>query len=185
VFSVVLDTCVLYPTYLRDTLLRLASGGLYRPLWSGDILDELVRNLPATVTPAAADSLLVAMRTGFPDATVTGHEELIGSMRNDPTDRHVLAAAVRADAAAVVTFNLSDFPDDALDPLHIAAIHPDEFLLDLLDLSPAATIDALRQQVASYRRPTMTLHDLAGTLRRSDCPQFADQLVLHIAAPHV
>lgn len=179
-FSVVLDACVLYPAYLRDTLLRLAAAGLYRPLWSDDILGELRRNLPGTVSPEAADELLSAMRRGFPDATVTGHEHLRDAMRNDAKDRHVLAAAVRADAAAVVTFNLADFPADVLDPLHIDAIHPDEFLLDILDLAPGATLDALSRQVAGYRRPAMTLHDLAGPLRRSDCPQFADQLTLHI-----
>lgn len=65
--------------------------------------------------------------------------------------------------------------------MHVAAIHPDTFLLDLLDLAPGATLDALTMQVASYQRPTMTLHDLAGILRRSDCPGFADQLRLHIS----
>jgi hypothetical protein len=44
-FTVVLDTCVIYPAHLRDTLLRQAERGLYRALWSADILDELHRNL--------------------------------------------------------------------------------------------------------------------------------------------
>lgn len=98
-FSVVLDTCVLHPTYLRDTLLRLSAAGLYRPLWPADILDELVRNLPESVTPDAAEGLVRAMRDAFPDATVTGYEELVDAMTNDPEDRHVLAAAARADAS--------------------------------------------------------------------------------------
>lgn len=179
-FSVVPDTCALYPAYLRDTLLRLAVAGLYRPQWSADILDELVRNLPESVTADAAEGLVRAMRDAFPDATVTGYEQLVDAMTNDPKDRHVLAAAVRADAAAIVTFNLGDFPDVALDPLHIDAIHPDDFLLDLLDLAPGATLDALAQQVAGYRHPEMTVHDLAGILRRSGCIGFTDQLLLHL-----
>ena len=32
-FAVVLDTCVLYPAHLRDSLLRLTESGLYRALW--------------------------------------------------------------------------------------------------------------------------------------------------------
>lgn len=45
-------------------------------------------------------------------------------MTNHVKDRHVLAAAVRAAAAAVVTFNLDDFPDVAVDPFDIEALHP-------------------------------------------------------------
>jgi len=42
----VLDTCVLFPASLRDTLLRLAeTPRQYTPKWSGRILEELTRNL--------------------------------------------------------------------------------------------------------------------------------------------
>lgn len=44
-FPAFLDTCVLYPAYLCDTLLRLADAQAYRPLWSADVLTELRRNL--------------------------------------------------------------------------------------------------------------------------------------------
>nr|WP_296071652.1 hypothetical protein [uncultured Actinoplanes sp.] len=44
-FPAFLDTCVLYPAYLCDTLLRLAEASAYRPLWSADVFAELRRNL--------------------------------------------------------------------------------------------------------------------------------------------
>lgn len=97
-FAAVLDTCVLYPAHLRDTLLRMAERGLYRALWSADIVEELQRNQVEVVDPGAVDRLLDQMATAFPDAEVTGHRPLIDGLTCDPTDRHVLAAAVRANA---------------------------------------------------------------------------------------
>jgi predicted nucleic acid-binding protein len=38
VFRVVLDANVLFPFWLRDTLLRAADAGYYQLYWSGEIL---------------------------------------------------------------------------------------------------------------------------------------------------
>jgi len=47
-----------------------------------------------------------------PDCLVTGHEPLIDGLElPDPEDRHVLAAAIRGNADAIITMNLKDFPD--------------------------------------------------------------------------
>lgn len=72
-FPALFDTCVLYPAYLCDTLLRLAEAEAYRPLWSADIMRELQRNLVEDgVLEERANRRVGAMVRSFPDAMVTG-----------------------------------------------------------------------------------------------------------------
>ena len=175
-FAAVLDTCVLYPAHLRDTLLRLAERGLYRALWSADIVEELHRNLSELISPDAVDRLLRQMSTAFPDAEVTGYQPLLDELTCDPKDRHVLAAAVRAAAGAIVTFNTDDFPDHSVEEFDLEVIHPDTFLLDLLDLAPSVVVDELSQQAAANRRAPRTLVQILETLERAGAPAFADEV---------
>ena len=56
----------------------------------------------------------------------------------DADDRHVLAAAIAAQVSVIVTFNLSDFPQAALLPYGVRALHPDAFLIELLDAAPGS-----------------------------------------------
>jgi len=169
---VVLDTCVLYPNYLRDTLLRLAEAELYEPLWSADILDELARSVAERIGPLAK-GLVDAMAGAFPESLVTGYAALLSAMTNDPKDRHVLAAAVGGDAHAVVTLNLKDFPAAAAEPYGIEVLHPDDFLLDMLDLAPVEMKAVLRTQLSSYRREPRDLHGLLDRIGAGGAPQFA------------
>lgn len=53
-FRALLDACVLVPIALADTLLRLAEAGLYRPLWSETIIEEMVRAIES-VHPELGD----------------------------------------------------------------------------------------------------------------------------------
>lgn len=150
---------MLIPIRLTDLLLRLAEAGTYRALWSGEVLGEVERNLVGHfgLEPARVKRRMTGMRSAFPDAEVTGYGHLIPAMTNHPKDRHVLAAAAHAKAAVIVTANLKDFPASALEPCRIKAIHPDDFLLDQLDLYPAATLRCLREQVGALERPPETL----------------------------
>jgi hypothetical protein len=66
----------------------------FQVYWSEQILDEATRNLveTGTMTARQAERLRAVMEQAFPEATVRGHERLIGAMRNDEKDRHVAAA---------------------------------------------------------------------------------------------
>lgn len=111
------------------------------------------------------------MNTALPNARVTGHERLVDSLElPDPDDRHVLAAAVRIGAQAIVTFNLKDFPATALEPLGIEAKHPDDFMVEALDLAPGAIAAAVNEQAATLKNPPKTVADLLDTLQRQGLP---------------
>ena len=180
-FPALLDTCVLYPAYLCDTLLRLAEAEAYRPLWSADILTELRRNVVEAGIPAdRVDRRIANMCRSFPDATVAGYESLIDGMTNDPKDRHVLAAAVRANAEVIVTFNLRDFPEPALKPYDVLAASPRRLPARPLDLYPGLTVEVLEQQAASYRREPTTVAGLLPLLERTGLPQFTAEVRRHL-----
>lgn len=190
-YTALLDACVLVPVALADTLLRLAEHGLYRPLWSERILDETTSAIER-VHPDLADGRArrraTAMTAAFPDALVTGWEPLVdGITLPDPDDRHVVAAAVRGRADAIVTANLRDFPDHAVRGLGISVQSPDLFLLDQLDLAPTATITALHDQARATRRPPITPETLLAHLAACGAPRFAaaarKQLWRHAPAP--
>ena len=176
-FVVVLDTCVLFPAHLRDTLLRLAEIELFVPVWSAHIIGELERNLVEfRIAPTAVARLTTLMSDTFPDASVIAYEDLIPSMTCHEKDRHVLAAAVRSGAAAVVTFNLRDFPARSTEPYGVDVVDPDDFLLDLLDLAPRELLDELARQAASNRRHPQTLVALLDALAKSGVPRFVGEV---------
>lgn len=168
-FVVIYDACVLYPAPLRDLLIRVARTGVVRARWSNLILDECFRNILANrpdLPPEALERTRELMNKAVADSLVTGFEHLVDGLDlPDPDDRHVLAAAVRAGAQAIVTANLKDFPAAKLKPYDVEAIHPDDFLLDLLDLAPGAITSVVVEQAAGLKNPPRTIHDLLGTLR--------------------
>jgi hypothetical protein len=183
-YTAVLDACVLVPIALADTLLRVAEKGLYRPLWSGRILAEAQAATEEIHPGIDTAKRFAQMREAFDDALVSGWEELEGGLSlPDQDDRHVLAAAIPGGAQAIITANAKDFPAAALAPLGLEAVHPDDFLLDQLDLSPPTILQVIREQAARTRRPPLTPRDLATLLGRAGVPGFADELLRRMASP--
>ena len=99
------------------------------------------------------------------DCIVSGYEHLIGSLTlPDANDRHVVAAAVHAKADAIITYNLKDFPATILSPLHLEAIHPDDFLTYQVDLNDAAVIQATSAICRRLRMPKLSGKEYLDTL---------------------
>ncbi|MCB0911009.1 MAG: PIN domain-containing protein [Propionibacteriaceae bacterium] len=177
-FPAFLDTNVLYGAALADTLLRVAEAGAYRPHWSGDVLVELSRNLVrhAGLSLEKADRRIGQMEQAFPDASVTGYGGLVDGLRCDPKDRHVLAAAIHGGCQVIVTFNTRDFPPESVESFGIAIAHPQDFLLDQLDLYPRLVQDALQAQAATSQRPELSYSQVLARLRRAGVGAFVDEV---------
>jgi len=181
--SAVLDACVLYPVGLRDTLLNVAEAGLFRVLWTEEIRAETTRNIVRDTPGLTAEHLektFTAMRRAFPDAMISGYEPLVEAMTNHPKDRHVLAAAVAAQADVVVTVNLRHFPlqSGASHGIHIES--PDQLLCDALQRAPDVVAAVLRAQAARKRHPPMSVNEMLDRLAIS-VPQFTTAInpVMH------
>lgn len=163
----VYDACVLHPAPLRDLLLRLALSDLFRARWTDEIHAEWISSIlerRPDLKPEQLARTRELMDRSVPDCLVTGYEGLVNELKlPDPRDRHVLAAAIRCQAGVVVTYNLADFPPDALDPYGIAAQHPDEFIGHLFDLSPGAVCAAVRDQRLALTRPARSVSELLDT----------------------
>ena len=158
IFPVLLDSCVLYPMYLRDTLLHAAEAGLYRLHWSQEILDDTIRNLVANqqMTVPQASHLETQMKLAFPDAMVIPPPSLIPYMSNHPGDRHVLASALSVKAHVIVTDNLKHFPPTSLEQFFIQAQSADQFLTYLYDLFPECMNEVIEKQVSHMTKRPMS-----------------------------
>lgn len=191
-FAAVLDTCVLWPSLQRDFLLSLAAEGIYRPLWSDRILDELEyseaqklveRGASASDAQDRAARLVERMRLAFDDSCVTGWERLEGSYGlPDPDDEHVLAAAEFANAGAIVTVNIKDFPRDRLPP-SIGIQSPPEFAQNTVEVNPTGAAVAIRTLASRSgrfgrgRSPAEILDDLDRLYAMSDAAALIRPLI--------
>lgn len=169
-FAVVLDTCVLWPSLQRDFLLSLAVEGLYRPLWSDRILEELefheARKLITRYgtsqleAESRAQRLTAQMQHAFDDALVEGWEPHEGTFAlPDPDDEHVVAAAMVGGAGAIVTDNVRDFPR-AVVPSHIQILKPAKFVADAVAVSPDAALQAVEELLNRRQNPPQSLDEV-------------------------
>jgi predicted nucleic acid-binding protein len=174
------DACVLYPAPLRDFLMQLTLTDLFRAKWTDRIHDEWIRNLLANrpdLRKTQLEKTRQLMNSATRDCLVEGYDALIDSMKlPDEDDRHVLAAAIHAQASVIVTFNLKDFPAKTLRPHKMEAVHPDEFILRLIEMDSAAVCEAARTHRARLRNPPKSVDDYLLTLTNQGLIKTIEQL---------
>jgi hypothetical protein len=81
-------------------------------------------------------------------------------MTNHEKDRHVVAAAVHADAATILTFNLRHFTPEHLAVWGVRALHPQSFLIELFRREKDVVMTKLQQQAADRGRSLSQLLDI-------------------------
>ena len=179
-YVAVLDACVLVPASLRDTLLRAAAEGLFRPVWSRAILDEVGRtlSLKQNLPQDKVERLLGAIEEAFPEAMIEVDLGQQHATMAAPEDCHVVALAIAGEAQVIVTFNTSDFHTQPLAARGVEVQTPDEFLEDLFRSEPDLMAKIIEEQAAALRSPPQTPADVLGRLRRF-ARNFVDAIERH------
>jgi hypothetical protein len=176
-FTVVLDACTIFPMLPRDVLLTLATHGFFSPKWSPHIRVEWTRNLAARMrqrwtdvdAQKRVDRIAAAMDAAFPDAeVVTALAEPAILEPVNAKDRHVVVTAIATHADAIITFNIADFAATHLkEHLQIEIIHPDDFIMDLVDLNEKRAVAAFRELRARKKNPPWDKGELVQRLREA------------------
>jgi predicted nucleic acid-binding protein len=178
-FIVVYDANVLVGNTQRDLLVRIAQTGLVQAKWTDRILEEMaaaVQKRRPDIPPERLGRLRELMTDAVPDCMVRDYEQLIeGLQLRDPDDRHVLAAAIKAGAQIIVTAD-KDFTPADLAPWNIEAKHPDDFVLDQIDINDRMVWGCVQQIAISRRQHPVTVEDVLGELDRSGLVRSAAEL---------
>lgn len=188
-FAAFVDACSLAGALKRNLLCTLAEAEFFRIRWSQPVLAE---------TEAAIEGILQSrgienardrasrarsfMEAAFPEAIVGDFDHLIGAGEGlpDSEDRHVVAAALKAQAATIVTDNLKDFPDAVLTPLGLQARSTDDFIADTVALDAPRAVVAIRRMRQRLRRPEKTPELLLIDIEAAGLTETADLLRAHL-----
>lgn len=178
----VYDANILYPAPLRDFFIRLAQAGLVQAKWTntihGEWIHALLRNEPA-LSRSRLERSRDLMNVAVPDCLIEDYEFLVEKLDlPDSNDRHVLAAAICAQAALIVTENLRDFPEKVLKQYGVEAVGPDMFALQALALDRGAVLRVLREQRSELKEPPAPVEDFLNIMRRQGLPRTVNMLRL-------
>ena len=177
--KVLLDTCVLFPTVMREVLLAAARTGAFEPIWSARILEEWAR-AARKLGPSGqmqAEAEIALLRAGWSKAerpAAPGREAAL--WLPDPADVHVLAVAIEAGADAICTLNAKDFPRGTLSDWEIQRLDPDALALSVWQVHGSAMEAACAQILAQAQQMSGTEWTMRGLLKKARLPRLAKAL---------
>ena len=164
----VLDANVLYPMGSRDFFMWVHLEGVYQPKWTTAIHDEWIRNVAENegIPRAKLQRCRALMDQHASSALVTGWKRYLPQLERtkiDPKDRHVVAAALKAQSDAgdhaevlIITSDVRHFPIADLQALGLSRMQPDAFAFDLFRHNPHRVLAALYKMRAALRNPPFT-----------------------------
>lgn len=174
-----LDTCVIYPTVMRQMLLGVAAQGGFIPLWSARIIEEWQRAAaklgPDGVAQAGAEAVLLAR--DWPAAEICWPATLEARLwLPDPADVHVLAAAIAGSADMIVTVNAKDFPRGILAEEGLSRVDPDGLLIGIHAAQPEMVEAAAAHVLCEANRISERSWERRALLKKARLPRLAKAL---------
>lgn len=177
--KVLLDTCVIYPTVMRQMVLGVAAEGVFTPFWSARIVEEWLRAVrklgPEGEAQAQAEAAMLALR--WPEAQIRYPPSLEARLwLPDPADEHVLAAAIAGSVDVILTLNAKDFPRNILAEEGLSRTDPDGFLHGIWQAQPDLVAEVAGNVLAEANRLSGQAWDLRGLLKKARLPRLGKAL---------
>lgn len=182
-YTAFLDANVLHPGFLRAALLWFSDARLLRPVWSKDVLTEWRRSVlrrHSDLTEEQLDRLQATFTKHFPDAQIEGYEPFIQAITlPDADDRHVLAAAIVGRCNGIVTANTKHFPTDVVGNFGIEVVHPDDFIVNIIDLDEKKAVGACKRHREAMSASAPTPDEYLDRFERCGLIQAHQRLLPH------
>lgn len=177
--KLLLDTCVLYPTVMREVLLGAARVGFFTPLWSARILEEWAR-AAEKIGPtgrAQAEAEIALVRSAWPHAEVPVSDGLEARLwLPDVADIHVLASAIRGNAERIVTLNAKDFPRNILAEEGLDRIDPDALLYGFWAKRPSDMHAVASKVLETANAMSAQTWEMRGLMKKARLPRLGKAL---------
>lgn len=191
-FTAFVDACALAGALKRNLLCTLAEAGFFRIRWSAEVLDETERAIAEILTrkkvtdaAARAARARAALEAAFEEALVVDYGTLLpvcAGTLPDPQDAHVVAAALKTQAAIIVTDNLRHFPSAQMDALNLEVRSADGFIADTIALDPGRAVAAIQRMRQRFQKPEITQARLLLDMEASGLTEVVDVLRDHVAS---